>query len=82
LPSSLIRILGALPVSTYPLYGAGSKYLGSANSYFVEIEVSAKKMLIEVVAYGEDVIVGRNLANELILELNGPAKVTRVKTLF
>lgn len=79
LPLSLIKTLEGIPVSTYPIYGPCKKYLGLANSYFLEFEISNTKMMLEAVAYGDDVVLGRNLLNELVLELNGPAKVVRVK---
>jgi len=78
LPTAFIRAIGGEPASTYAVYGIAGKYVGSANSYFLEFEISTTKMLIEVLAFGDEIVLGRNLPNELALELDGPARKVRV----
>lgn len=48
--------------------------IGPANTYFLEFEIAATKKLVEVVAVGDEPILGRNLINEFILELHGPTQ--------
>jgi len=49
-------------------------YLGPANTYFLEFEIAATKKLVEVIAVGDEPILGQNLINEFILELHGPTQ--------
>jgi len=77
LPSALIRAIGGEPASVYDIYGMNRVFIGSANSYFLEFEIGSATKLIEVLAIGDEPILGRNLLNEFVLELDGPAgKVT------
>jgi predicted aspartyl protease len=78
LPSVIIRAIGGIPSSTY-LVGTLDERRQEVDSYFLEFEISTRKMLIEVLAFGDEVIIGRNLINELVLELNGPAREIKVK---
>lgn len=77
LPLTLIRIIGGKPAGTKEVFASG-RYLGSANSYFLEFEISTTRMLKETLAFGDEIILGRNLLNDLVLELDGPAKKVRV----
>jgi hypothetical protein len=40
----------------------------------LEFEIGATKKLIEAIAMGDEMVLGRNLINELTLQLNGPAR--------
>lgn len=71
LPSAIINALGAEPASTYLVVGANSTQIGYRDSYFLEIEIELTKKLVEVIAMGSEVILGRNLINEFILQLHG-----------
>ena len=62
---AIVRAIGGQPASTY---------VGNANSYFLEVEVSTKSMLVEFLAFGEEIILGRNLLNELVIKLNELAR--------
>lgn len=77
LPTPLIMAVGGEPASVYAIYGLNRIFIGSANSYFLEFELGSTTKLVEVIAIGDEPILGRNLLNEFVLELDGPAgKVT------
>ena len=74
LPKALIRAVGGEPASTYSVFGIDKVFIGFANSYFLEFEIASTKKLAEVAAVGDEPILGRNLINEFILQLDGPAR--------
>ena len=74
LPGALIDALGAKCASTYNVFGINRVSVGPADSYFLEFEVEATKKLVEVIAVGDEPILGRNLINEFTLQLHGPAQ--------
>lgn len=77
LPSALIRAIGGEPASAYDIYGMNRVFIGSAKSYFLQFQIGLATELVEVVAIGDEPILGRNLLNKFALELDGPAgKVT------
>ena len=77
LPSTLVTAIGGEPAGVRTLYGINRVFLGEVNSYFLEFEIASITKLIEVVAFGDEPILGRNLLNEFVLELDGPtAKVS------
>jgi predicted aspartyl protease len=74
LPRSLIRALHAESASSYDVLGISGVPIGPADSYFLEFEMASKKLLSEVIAVGNEPILGRNLINEFKLNLHGPAQ--------
>ena len=74
LPRAVVRAVGGEPASTYSVAGIGDTYIGSANSYFLEFEIGSTKKLIEAIAIGDELVLGRNVINELTLQLDGPAR--------
>jgi predicted aspartyl protease len=72
LPKALIDALGAEPASCYDVFGINGKFIGPAESYFLEFEIAVTKKLVEVIAVSDDPILGRNLVNEFTLQLHGP----------
>jgi predicted aspartyl protease len=78
LPRVIVRTLGGEPVSTYNVVGIDNAHVGPANSYFLEFEIASIKKLAEVIAIGDELILGRNLINEFIIQLDGPGKITNI----
>jgi predicted aspartyl protease len=74
LPAALINALGAEPASTYEVFGINGVSIGLADTYFLEFEIQAAKKLVEVIAVGDEPILGRNLINEFTLQFHGPAQ--------
>lgn len=74
LPRAIINALGAERANTYNVVGINGVSIGPANTYFLEFEIAATKKLVEVIAVGDEPILGRNLINEFILELHGPTQ--------
>ena len=74
LPKAIINALGAERASTYNVVGINGVSIGPANTYFLEFEIVATKKLVEVIAVGDEPILGRNLINEFMLELHGPTQ--------
>lgn len=74
LPRALINALGAERASTYNVVGVNRVLIGPADSYFLEFEIAATKKLVEVIAVGDELILGRNLINEFTLQLYGPTQ--------
>lgn len=74
LPRAVVRAVGGEPASTYSVVGIGETNIGPATSYFLEFEIGTTKKTIEAIAIGDELILGRNLINELTLQLDGPAR--------
>lgn len=74
IPKALIKVIGGEPASAYSVFGINEVSLGFVDSYFLEFEIASAKKLVEVLAIGDEPIVGRNLINEFIVELDGPAQ--------
>jgi predicted aspartyl protease len=73
-PRVLIRALRAECASSYDVLGINGVLIGPADSYFLEFEIASTKLLSEVIAVGDEPILGRNLINEFKLNLHGPAQ--------
>lgn len=71
LPRAIINAVGAERASTYDVFGINGVYIGSFDTYFLEFEIAATKKLTEVIAIGDEPILGRNLINEFTLQLHG-----------
>lgn len=71
LPIALIKVLGGERASTYDVFGINRVPIGPADTYFLEFEIAATKKLAEVIAIGDEPILGRNLINEFTLQLHG-----------
>lgn len=74
LPGALIKALHAEQASSYNVLGINEMPIGPADSYFLEFEIASTKLMSEVIAIGNETILGRNLINEFTLNLNGPAQ--------
>ena len=74
LPSALIKAIGGEPAGTYDIYGMNKIFIGPARSYFLEFEIGSTIKLVEVIAIGDEPILGRNLLNEFVLELDGASQ--------
>ncbi|MEA1964494.1 MAG: hypothetical protein U9O41_05130 [Candidatus Aerophobetes bacterium] len=73
LPRALINALSAECASSYNVFGINGVSIGFANSYFLEFEITTTK-IVEVIAVGDEPILGRNLINEFALQLHGPTQ--------
>ena len=74
LPRALIKALLAERASSYDVFGINGVPIGPADSYFLEFEIASTKFMLEVIAVGDEPILGRNLINEFTLNLHGPAQ--------
>jgi predicted aspartyl protease len=74
LPRAIINALGGERASTYNVFGVNGVLIGPADAYFLEFDIAAMKKLVEVIAVGDEPILGRNLINEFTLQLNGPTQ--------
>jgi predicted aspartyl protease len=72
LPSAFITNLGALSGSSRCISCITGERIPNVPSYFLEFEIANTIKLVEVVAVGDELILGRNLINEFILHLHGP----------
>jgi predicted aspartyl protease len=73
LPKAVVKALGGEPASTYSVAGVNGTSLGPANSCFLEFEIASTKKVAEAISFGDELILGRNILNELTLQLDGPA---------
>jgi len=78
LPAALIDAVGGECAGSYSILGIGRVPIGSAYSYFLEFEIEAERKTVEIVALGDEPILGRNLINDFTLELDGPARELRI----
>ncbi len=74
LPRALIKALRAERASSYNVSAINGVPIGPADSYFLEFEIASTKFMSEVIAVGDEPILGRNLINEFTLNLHGPAQ--------
>ena len=74
LPQELINPLGAHPVSSYSVHGVADAELGMVDSYFLRLELGEYHVSTEVLALGNQPILGRDVLNGLMLELDGPRR--------
>jgi len=58
LPRAIINALGAECASTYNVVGMNGVSIGPANTYFLEFEIATTKKLVEVIAVGDEPILG------------------------
>lgn len=74
LPGAIVKAIGGEPASTYSVHGINEAFIGAADSYFLEFEIAPIKKITEAIVIGDELILGRNLLNELMLQLDGPAR--------
>jgi predicted aspartyl protease len=74
LPRALINALGAEYASSYDVFAINGLSIGSKDSYFLEFEIATTKKIVEVIAVGDEPILGRNLINEFTLQFHGPTQ--------
>ena len=77
-PEPVARILGLPVISQIRVTGVTGTAEG-ADVFAAAIELAGKNLLVEVVAFGEETIVGRDLLNRLVLRLHGPGKRLEVR---
>lgn len=73
-PEALVMAVGGEPAGTRDVGSINQVHIGSFNAYFLEFEIASTRKLVEVIAIGDQVILGRNLINEFVLQLDGPAR--------
>ena len=76
-PESLARVLDLPCVGRLEVLGVGGGG-GSAPAYAARVEIAGNAILTRLVAYEEDVIIGRDVLNRLLLVLHGPRQRVRV----
>jgi predicted aspartyl protease len=74
IPEALARTLGLPIVSRLRVAGV-TGVAQSADVVAATIELATTTMLSEVVAFGAETIVGRDLLNRFVLTLNGPRRI-------
>jgi predicted aspartyl protease len=77
IPESVARLLG-LPVISQIRVAGVTGIAEGADVFAAAIELADKKLLVEVVALGEESIVGRDLLNRFVLRLDGPADLLQI----
>ena len=78
IPEPVARILGLPVISQIRVAGVTGTAEG-ADVFAAAIELAGKNLLVEVVAFGEETIVGRDLLNRLVLRLDGPGKLLDIR---
>ena len=76
-PLQVVTALKAQPVGEVMVQVADGVARGH-KTYSVELEVSGKRQMMEVVAMGDEVLVGRDLLNEFHITLDGPGRVLTI----
>ena len=74
IPKSFVKALGAECASSYNVQGVNKEFIGSFDSYFIEIEIATIRKMVEVIGCGDEPILGRNIINEFTLHLYGPSQ--------
>jgi predicted aspartyl protease len=77
LPEACIDLIGGKPGADCEVYTVEG-YLGIRRTYFLHLEVAGVTRLKQVLEVGGQVILGRNLLNELKIELDGPGQTVTV----
>lgn len=80
LPRAFIGTLRAERASTYDVFAINGVSVGPSDSYFLEFELAGMKELVEVIAIGDEPILGRNLINEFTIQLYGPKQKLEIKS--
>lgn len=73
-PSALLNALGAHPAGTCDVSGINGEVVQECEIYFLDFEVAGRRILAEVAAVGNELLLGRNLLNEFSLKLDGHAR--------
>ena len=73
IPPGLARTLHLPTVGLVEIAGVGGGG-GSAPTYAAEVEIAGHRFLARLVAYEEQVIVGRDLLNCFVTRLDGPRR--------
>ena len=76
-PERVARVLGLPVVSHIRVVGVTGTAEG-ADVFAAAIELAGWDLLVEVVAFGEETIVGRDLLNRLVLRLDGPGQLLEI----
>ena len=71
IPEPVARVLGLPVISQIRVVGVTGTAEG-ADVFAAAIDLAGKSLLVEVVAFGEETIIGRDLLNRLVLRLDGP----------
>lgn len=76
-PARLVKQLGLLEVDRLAFSGVGGQPV-RAGVYAARIELGSSSLLARVVAFGDEVILGRDLLNQCEVLLDGPRRQTRL----
>ncbi len=77
-PEALARTLD-LPVVSHVRIAGVTGAAARADVLAADIDLSGNRVLAEIVAFGNEAIVGRDLLNRLVLRLDGPRGILEVK---
>jgi predicted aspartyl protease len=78
MPFAMVQSLGLPRVATIRI--AGVTGTTDASLHAARLEAAGTSRLAEVVAFGTEAILGRDVANEWVLLLNGPRRVLEVRS--
>jgi predicted aspartyl protease len=78
LPQSVVAALGLPQVSTTRIQGV-TGVAESTPVHAATLEVAGTRALAEVVAWGDEAIVGRDILARFVLELDGPRETLTVR---
>ena len=79
LPPALVTALGAVPAGECSIQAVGGAPVGPIFTYFVEFDLEGASELVEVAAWGDEVIVGRNWLNSFYIALDGPQQTITIQ---
>lgn len=71
---------GRLPLIGSITVGGVGGTTRRARLYAAQVEVAGVRRIIEVVGLGQEALIGRNLLNDWVVTLDGPARRTIVTT--
>lgn len=77
IPVKLARSLRLPVVDKAEIQGVGSK-AQTANVHAARIRLGSLRVLARVVALGDECLVGRDILNRLLMQLDGPGQIIQV----
>jgi predicted aspartyl protease len=79
IPVKIARSLRLPVVDKAEIQGVGSK-AQSANVHAARIRLGSLRILLRVVALGDECLVGRDILNRLVLHLDGPTQTLQISS--
>ena len=79
IPVRLARSLRLPVVDRTEIQGVGSKTF-SANVHAARVRLGSLRVLARVVALGDESLLGRDILQRVVMQLDGPAQVVQVTT--